>query len=101
MKQHQINLITPRMLDRARAGRRTRKILGTCVVLVAGMLLTATHARLQLEQARTRHETTTILADQALALERSLADVDARMHDVHSFMPFSRSCAPSCALEGG
>ncbi len=93
MKQHQFNLITPRMLDRARAGRRTRKILGTCVVLVAGMLLTATHARLQLEQARTRHETTTILADQALALERSLADVDARMHDVHSFMTEYREVA--------
>ena len=93
MKQHQINLITPKMLDRTRAGRRTRRILGTCVALVAGMLLTATHARLQLEQARTSNETTTILADRALGLEQSLADIDARMSDVHSFMDEYREVA--------
>lgn len=93
MKQHQINLITPKMLDRTRAGRRTRRILGTCVALVAGMLLTATHARLQLEQARTINETTTIRADRALGLEKSLADIDARMSDVHSFMDEYREVA--------
>ena len=34
MKQHQINLITPDMLTRIRAGRRTRRIAGVCIALI-------------------------------------------------------------------
>ncbi|MAB82318.1 MAG: hypothetical protein CMJ24_02640 [Phycisphaerae bacterium] len=93
MKQHQINLITPRMLERTRAGRRTRRVVAICATLVGAMLLTATHARLEVEQAKTRHESTTIRADRALNLERSLTNIDERMQDVHSFMEEYREVA--------
>lgn len=93
MKQHQINLITPDMLDRIRAGRRTRRIAGICVAMIGCMIVTATHARVKMERAATQHEITTIRADRALELERSLADVDARMDDVRSFMDEYREVA--------
>ena len=86
MKQHQINLITASMTERIRAGRRTRRVAGTCLALVACMLVTATHARMRLDRAASINEATAIRADRALELERSLADIDSSMTDVRSFM---------------
>ena len=93
MKQHQINLITPAMIGRLKAGRRTRRIIGASLAMIACMLVTATHARMRVERAAAINEATAIRADRALELERSLADIDTSMADVRSFMEEYRDVA--------
>ena len=93
MKQHQINLITAVMTRRLQAGRRTRRIVGACLAMVACMLVTATHARMRMERAVSINEATAIRADRALELERSLADIDSSMTDIRSFMQEYREVA--------
>ena len=73
--KHSINLITPEILERCRAGARTSRFIITGFILVAAMIATATHSRLVVESAESRHEMVTGRADRALVLEANVNEV--------------------------
>lgn len=93
MKQHSINLITPEILERCRAGARTSRFIITGFILVAAMIATATHSRLVVESAESRHEMVTGRADRALVLEANVNEVKDQIEAVHEFMAGYREVA--------
>ena len=86
MNQHSINLITPDIVARTRAGIRTGRYVAVAIVLCVCMVLTATHSRIHLEGVQERHEATAARAELALALDTSARALEAEHDALLKFM---------------
>lgn len=86
MNQHPLNLITPEMEERTRAGIRTGRFILVAIMLTVCMVLTATHSRIHLDGAQDRHEETSARAELALALDTSARALEADHDKLLEFM---------------
>ena len=86
MNQHPINLITPDIVTRTRAGIRTGRYVVAAIALCVCMVLTATHSRIHLDGVRERHEVTAARAELALALDTSARALEAEHEALVQFM---------------
>jgi hypothetical protein len=93
MSQHSINLITPEIIQRTRAGIRTGRFILAGFMLTACMVLTATHSRLRLDGIVEEHSATSARAELALDLDHA-ADALQSEHDrLQTFMEDYHSVA--------
>jgi hypothetical protein len=93
MSQHSINLITPEIIQRTRAGIRTGRFILAGFMLTVCMVLTATHSRLRLDGIVEEHSVTSAQAELALDLDQA-ADVLQAEHDrIQTFMEDYHSVA--------
>ena len=86
MSQHPINLITPEIVERTRAGIRTGRFICAAIVLTVCMVLSATHSRIHLDGVQDRHESTSARAELALALDTSARALEAEHDELMAFM---------------
>jgi len=86
MSAHSINLITPEIVQRTRAGVRTGRFILVAFLLTAGMVLTATHSSLRLDGVRERHVATSTRAALALDLDRTAYALQTEHDRLQTFM---------------
>ena len=86
MSKQSINLITPEIVQRTRAGIRTGRFILAGFVLVACMVLTATHSSLRLDGIQEEHAATSARAALALDLDQTARSLQAEHDRLQTFM---------------
>ena len=86
MNQHPINLITPEMVERTRAGIRTGRFILAAATLAVCMVVTATHSRIHLDGVKERHAATAARAELVLAMDNSARVLEVEHDALLDFM---------------
>ena len=86
MNKQCIDLITPEIVQRNRAGIRTGRFILAGFVLVACMVLTATHSSLRLDGIQEEHAMTSSRAALALDLDQAARSLQAEHDRLQTFM---------------